>query len=239
MKRLIVAGLILLTSTAGAWQFTIPGSLIDDQWISEGSQTSNGGSGTALWFGNSAGTRVIVVGSPNIDDSLAKYGGQCTSFKLVYKVDGKDADFETNDSIKFTWNALKVAPVEAQVTWQIYATGYGWQVYGALGANDEYTVRESDGTHPDSLWATAAVAAGDSITLWGNPAHAGANYWILRNVVINHGTIGGARMKLRSTRTGYGATQMPYFIFYGEAGTGGTGNYKKLGGVKLGSGVKM
>ncbi|GEM_PF-5473585 len=239
MKRTLILWLLLATGAiAQSWSFTVTATALEDAYCSQLSPNTNFGNLDALWIGQSYGDRWFYIGAATISDSLAKYGGQVTSVRLVDFVHNLDGDFTSIDSLSITWNALKVDPVELEVTDNIYATGLSWQVRGANGDNDQYTPRESDGVHADSVILRSTAVAGDSIVLYGNPDHAGAEFYVVRGT---HLGAGEARAVLcASEHQVYDSYKTPYFVFEGESGTGGSGAYKKVGsGVRLGSGVKM
>lgn len=201
----------------GTWTFTIPASSIDDTYLNGLSSARNTNYEGLLYLvvGESYGDRIGLLGAIDISDSNTAKGGTLDSFKLVIKVLGKDDDFASGDSLKVTWNAIKRTPVTAEATDSSYSYGNHWQAHGATGENDEYTTRETDGVHVDSLLVTYAVAAGDSLTLWGNPDHATSEWWVVRGeeMVGSNGT----RIYIRSTESTT-ASLRPYFVFYGTEG---------------------
>ena len=215
---ILVVALLCQEAFGATWTFTVPGSLIDDSYMNgyAPSRNTNYEGLTGFVLGYSGDAITGVIGSPNISDSLAAHTGTLDSFKVVLKMATKFSDFIDGDSIKINFNALKVIPVISEVTDSSYAYGYHWQGHGATGANDQYTPNESDGVHGDSVIVRYGTALGDSITLWGDPDHAGAEWWVIRATVMAVSV--DARFYARSTEYGT-VSQQPYFIFYGTEGT--------------------
>ena len=208
--------LFVCNSAKGAtWTFTIPASEINDTYIN-GYPTSRGvnyDNTSTLQLGYSTGDRSTIIGSPYISDSLANHNGTLDSFKIVLKYGVRFSDFIDGDSVKVTMNALKVIPITTEATDSCYAYGYPWQTLGAYGATDQYTPVESDGVHGDSVIVKyATVVAGDSLTLWGKPAHASQEWWIVRGTVM--AVSADARFYLWATEKTTTSLK-PYMVFYG------------------------
>lgn len=215
------------------WTFTVPASIIKDTYIKQYSPNTSYEFVAAGYVGNNYQKFNLVVGSPKISDSLTAHGGTLDSFKIVWPMSGMLTYNKYGDTMSVYWNALKVIPAfdALSPSWNYSDSGSGikWQTAGALGANDQYTPRESDGIHVDSVIVDTTWVANAALTLWGNPAHASSEYWIIRGTVLK----GNADFLMFFRTVEYGS-YMPSFTFYGTTGAAATVTYtaKTMVGVK-------